>query len=66
MFDAIFLFTEIRVWINFNKTDPVWQALKPIHGFGIFCFALINILKVILLIYVCKGLSDLKKAVQIR
>lgn len=46
MIDLIFLFTEIRVWVSDDPSNGIWQTLRPMHNFGIFCFALIMILKV--------------------
>lgn len=45
--DIIFAFTEIRVWVSEDPGNPVWQTLRPMHNFGIFCYALIMLLKVL-------------------
>ena len=66
VFDAVFLVTEIHLWTQKDASDPVWQTLRPMHGFGIVCFAVINVLKIVLLVFVCKGISLAGKAVQAR
>ncbi len=66
MFDLIFLFTEISAWTSTDSTNPVWQTIRPMHNFGIFCFILINLLKIILAVLVGKGISETNKAVQMR
>jgi hypothetical protein len=40
------MFTEIRVWITEDPNNGIWQTLRPMHNFGIFCFSLILLLKV--------------------
>lgn len=45
--DIIFMFTEIRVWISEDPNNGIWQTLRPMHNFGIFCFSLIMLLKVV-------------------
>ncbi len=46
VFDLLFLFTEMRVWIQDDTNNPIWGTLRPMHNFGIFCFVIIMILKV--------------------
>lgn len=46
LIDIIFAFTELRVWVSEDPNNPIWQTLRPMHNFGIFCFSLIMILKV--------------------
>jgi hypothetical protein len=36
------------------------------HGFGIFCFVVINLLKIALMVFIGKGISEKNKAVQLR
>ena len=64
VFDLIFAFTEIRVWVSEDPNNPVWQTIRPMHNFGIFCFVLINVLKILLLVLAARGVSTLNKAVQ--
>jgi hypothetical protein len=66
IFDLIFLFTEISVWTSTDSSNPVWQTIRPLHNFGIFCFVLINILKIVLTVLIGKGISETNKAVQTR
>lgn len=66
VFDFIFIFTEIRVWMQNIPSNPVWGQLRPMHNFGLFCFICINILKIILMILIGKGIKDQNKAVQTR
>lgn len=66
IFDLIFLFTEIPTWTSNDSSNPVWQTLRPMHNFGIFCFIVINILKIILTVLVGKGISQTNTAVQVR
>jgi hypothetical protein len=66
IFDLIFVFTEISTWTSNDSTNPVWQTLRPMHNFGIFCLIVINILKIILTVFVGKGISETNKAVQTR
>lgn len=46
IFDIIFAFVEIRVWVTDDPQNAVWQTIRPLHNFGIFCYSLIMILKV--------------------
>ena len=66
VFDVIFLLTEVHLWLEVDPENETWQMLKPMHVFGIVCFGVINILKVGLLVCVCKAVSDATKAVQIK
>jgi hypothetical protein len=66
LYDFIFIFTEIRLWNQTDANNPVWQTIKPLHGFATFCFAVINALKIALMVFVCKGISELNNAVQTR
>lgn len=66
VFDIIFIFTEIRVWTSTDSSNPIWQTMRPLHNFGIFCFFLINILKIVLTVLVGKAISETNKAVQTR
>jgi hypothetical protein len=66
VFDLVFIFTEIRVWTSTDSNNPIWQTIRPLHNFGIFCFILINILKIILTVLVGKGISEANKTVQTR
>jgi|688.fasta_scaffold1546055_1 hypothetical protein len=56
-FDFIFIFTEMRLWNETDANNLIWQAIQPLHGFAIFCFIVINLLKIALLIFVGKGIS---------
>jgi hypothetical protein len=58
----------MRVWLTDDPNNGIWQTLKPVHMFGIFCAVLIMLLKVpiiyieiALLVVSCIGLSALKK-----
>ena len=44
LFDFIYIFTEMRLWGQSDSGNPVWDTIRPLHGFGIFCFVVINIL----------------------
>lgn len=66
VFDFIFIFTEMRLWNQTDANNPIWQAIQPLHGFAIFCFIVINLLKIGLLFFVGKGISELNKPVQTR
>ncbi len=66
VFDIIFVFTEIRVWGQVDDKNPVWQTIKPLHGFGIFCFVVINCLKALLGVLACRALSEVNKAVRLQ
>lgn len=66
IFDIIFLFTEISVWTSTDSANPVWQTMRPLHNFGIVCFIVINILKIVLTVLIGKGISETNKAVQTR
>jgi hypothetical protein len=57
VFDLIFCLTEFSVWTSIDIGNPVWQTIRPLHNFGIFCFVLINILKIVLTVFVGKGIS---------
>jgi hypothetical protein len=56
------LLTEVPVWTSPDPNNPVWQTIRPLHGFGIFCFVVINILKLILLVITIKGASAASQA----
>ena len=56
--DFLFAITEMPVWTAFDPNNSVWQTLRPMHNFGIFCFVIINILKIILLVFSCKALKS--------
>ena len=62
MVDLLFLLTEIPVWTTEDKSNPVWQTIRPLHGFGIFCFVLINIFKLILLVLTLRANSAASQA----
>ncbi len=66
VFDFIFIFTEMRLWTQVDAGNAVWDTIRPLHGFGIFCFVVINILKIVMMVFVGKGVSELNKAVQTR
>lgn len=66
VFDLIFIFTEIRIWGETDPKNSVWNAIKPMHGFGVFCFIVINILKIVLMVLVGKAINESSKAVQTR
>lgn len=36
----------MRVWMSEDEGNGIWQTLRPMHNFGVFCFVLIMILKV--------------------
>jgi hypothetical protein len=48
VFDVLFAIVEISAWTTYDEGNPVWQTLRPLHNFGIFCFAVILILKLAL------------------
>jgi len=56
----------MRLWNQTDANNPIWQAIQPLHGFAIFCFIVINLLKIGLLFFVGKGISELNKPVQTR
>ena len=56
--DFLFLITEMPVWTKEDPNNDVWQTLRPLHNFGIFCFVLINILKLLMTIFLCKANSS--------
>jgi hypothetical protein len=43
------------VWTSDDPINAVWQTIRPLHNFGIFCFVLINILKIVLLVLTCRA-----------
>jgi hypothetical protein len=45
------------VWTSQDPNNSVWQTIRPLHGFGILCFVIINILKLILLVITIRGAS---------
>jgi hypothetical protein len=53
--DLLFALTEIPVWTSLDNLNEVWQTMRPLHNFGIFCFVIINILKIILVFYTCRA-----------
>jgi hypothetical protein len=55
--DLLFLLTEIPVWNAVDPNNPVWQTIHSLHSFGIFCFVIINILKLILLVMTIRANS---------
>ena len=52
------MITELPVWTKVDPNNDVWQTLRPMHNFGIFCFIVINILKLVLVIFLCKANSS--------
>jgi hypothetical protein len=56
--DLIFAVSEIPVWTSFDADNPVWQTIRPMHNFGIFCFVVINLLKILLLVFICRAISQ--------
>lgn len=60
--DLLFLLTEIPVWTSIDPNNPVWQTIHSLHSFGIFCFVVINILKLILLVISIRGASAASQA----
>lgn len=56
--DLLFVLTEVPVWTSNDPNNQVWQTIRPLHGFGIFCFVLINIFKLILLVITLRGASQ--------
>lgn len=66
IFDFIFIFTEIRTWGENDPKNSVWNAIKPMHGFGVFCFIVINILKIVLMVFVGRAIGESNRAVQTR
>lgn len=53
--DFLFAITEMPVWTGDDPINPVWQTIRPLHNFGIFCFVVINLLKIFLLVLTCKA-----------
>lgn len=45
VFDILFAIVEIPAWTAFDVGNPVWQTLKGMHNFGIFCYVIILLLK---------------------
>jgi hypothetical protein len=45
IFDILFAIVEIPAWSKYDEGNSVWQTLKGIHSFGIFCFVVILLLK---------------------
>jgi hypothetical protein len=66
VFDIIFAFTEMGVWNNTDETNPMWETIRPMHRFSIFCLIVINMLKILLIIFLGKGISEMSKPVQAR
>ena len=66
LFDFIFIFTQLQLWMQTIPTNPIWQQLRPMHVFGIVCFCVINILKIFLMLSIGKSISEKNKAVQTR
>jgi hypothetical protein len=56
--DLLFILTEVPVWLAEDPSNPVWQTIRPLHGFGIFCYVVIYVLKIILLVITCKSMSQ--------
>jgi hypothetical protein len=56
--DIIFALAELPVWTAFDPANAVWQTLRPMHNFGIFCFVVINLLKIVLLVLTCRALKS--------
>jgi hypothetical protein len=55
--DLLFLLVEIPVWNQTDPNNPVWQTIHGLHSFGIFCFVVINIFKLILLVMTIRANS---------
>lgn len=60
--DLLFLLVEIPVWTSTDPNNPVWQTIRSLHGFGIFCFVVINILKLLLIVLSIRGASAANQA----
>ncbi len=66
VFDFIFIFVEIRVWNTEDLNNTAWMSIKSMHGFGTFCFILINLLKILLTVFIWKAIGEKNRAVQTR
>lgn len=53
--DFLFAVTEIPVWTSTDNLNSVWQTIRPLHNFGIFCYVLINLLKIVLIFFTCRA-----------
>ena len=57
LFDFIFIFTQLQLWMQTIPSNPVWQQLRSMHVFGILCFVVINLLKILLMVIIGKAIS---------
>lgn len=55
IYDLLFFVLEARVWLKFDKVNPVWNRLSGLHNFAIFCSAIIFLLKLLLLYFLCRA-----------
>jgi hypothetical protein len=54
IFDVLFAIIEIPAWTAYDEGNQVWQTLRGMHNFGIFCYVLILILKLGLAFFLFK------------
>lgn len=44
--DIIFFLFVPKAWMSYDEVNSLWNGLRGIHGFGIFCSVIILALKV--------------------
>lgn len=50
--DLIFYLFVTPSWMATEANNSVWNGLKGMHGFAIFCSVIITILKVYFIVYI--------------
>lgn len=66
VFDFFFIFWGLVVWGKDEPSLPIWAALAPMHRFGVFCYVLTNLLKILLTYLLWKLLAHKQQPVQLR
>ncbi len=51
--DLIFYLFVTSSWMTLEEGNSVWNGLKGMHGFAIFCSVVITILKVRMCLFSC-------------
>jgi len=55
IYDVLFAVLEARVWLRMDEVNLVWNRLSGLHNFTIFFSAIIFLLKLLLLYFLCRA-----------
>ena len=53
--DIVFAVVQGRKWMQLDDMDMLWNSLAGLHKFSLFCSAIVFILKIVLLWFLCSA-----------